>query len=58
MAELKPCPFCGGEAILDMDESWYWEWQVFCPHCEATQGHFINEQAAREAWNRRVGDTT
>ena len=55
MAELKPCPFCGSEPILDMDESWYWEWQVYCICCDATQGHFLNKEAALEAWNRRSG---
>ena len=26
MKELKPCSFCGGEAEIEMDESWYWNY--------------------------------
>lgn len=36
MAELKSCPFCGKEAVVEMDEDWYWEWNVYCPECLAT----------------------
>ena len=61
MAELKPCPFCGGEAHLDREE-------IFCD-CGATmpiplyvfglgdRGGFPTFAEAKaemiEAWNRR-----
>jgi len=53
--ELKPCPFCGGEAEIDNDANGY-EW-VTCGECSAstvsermsadTQGHI-------KSWNKRV----
>lgn len=55
--ELKPCPFCGGEAVAEMDESWSWEWEVHCPNCNATIAMgFGTESEAIEAWNRRCED--
>jgi len=64
MTELKPCPFCGGEAILDRHD-------IFCD-CgvkmqipmyvsgkESVDGFPTYEEARQEmieAWNRRVYD--
>ncbi len=51
--ELKPCPFCGGEAKIVNDE----EFEVFfaiCKHCNASTRLFDDEVVAIEAWNRRV----
>lgn len=56
MADLKPCPFCGGEAIVDMDEDWYWDWHAWCFNCNCDIGHYATKKEAIEAWNRRVGD--
>ena len=70
MAELKPCPFCGGAISLIQVHS-----QVECKHVEygcavcrmrfSHDQHFAFSTAARIAldesfsdiWNRRVGDT-
>jgi len=55
MPELKPCPFCGGEAIAEMNENWYWEYEVYCTKCGATfQTSFDTEEEAVKAWNRRA----
>lgn len=59
MSELKPCPFCGGEAHLsDMNE--YGEYLVECVNdfCNVMPSTFPfrTEDAAIEAWNRRVKD--
>ena len=61
--ELKPCPFCGGEAHLFVDDGV----RVICPSCGATTkclvdglyGNKLTGNATKsviEAWNRRVSD--
>ncbi len=60
---LKPCPFCGGEAKLFVDEEgvslekldlvttpiFY----VSCIHCPALTSGFTREEAIAN-WNRRI----
>ena len=68
MAELKPCPFCGGEA----EEAYMKRKKLFakfrfpyvthivyirCEVCGATSSLKWTRENAIEAWNRRVGDT-
>ena len=67
--ELKPCPFCGGEAGLnyvgEMDGNIrYLTAYVVCRGCGTRTRSFIvdgyygvmtTEQDAVETWNRRVG---
>ena len=64
MAELKPCPFCGGEAEI-VPHRFYNErhgrfetqnYGVECSSCH-TSGWlwWETEQRAIEAWNRRAG---
>lgn len=49
--ELKPCPFCGGEAELDSDDLCYW---VNCKKCGASvDTSYIEEDVAKE-WNKRA----
>lgn len=59
MEELKRCPFCGGEAVLeDMGEpSVFDEGQYFvrCKKCCAEQGGlWKTKRTAIKRWNRRV----
>ncbi len=66
MAELKPCPFCGGTARLkehrfyyDKDSSFSdCSYGIRCSNCfaESYQFHQSKEKAI-EAWNRRVPQT-
>jgi Lar family restriction alleviation protein len=52
--ELKPCPFCGGEAqIIRNGVGCY---QVFCDKCETRQYAYTHntKEEAIEAWNRMV----
>lgn len=43
-AELKPCPFCGGEAKFMVEpsneggayKSHWWEFRIYCPECKLT----------------------
>lgn len=52
--ELKPCPFCGGEAKMNHGDK-HGVWWVACSDCGAeTVGH-QTEGEASYAWNRRTG---
>ena len=64
MAELKPCPFCGGKAEYKNEER---EGRsdisyVFCENCGARGEYFLvndvysSKDYAIEAWNRRAED--
>ena len=48
--ELKPCPFCGGEAreVIRLGGS-----LVYCLNCERSTGLCKGDKAARELWNIR-----
>lgn len=64
MSELKPCPFCGGEAemhygVISEDNTPHW-YDASCKD-EKCRGYatvcFSNtKEKAIEAWNRRVND--
>lgn len=58
MAELKPCPFCGGEAIHGDGHG---EPMIRVNHkrgCFLGALAICNNDAAVEAWNRRMTDET
>lgn len=55
MTELKPCPFCGGEAELNLLLGNY------CVTCKSCMGAIfpaagMTEEEAIELWNRRAGE--
>lgn len=53
--ELKPCPFCGGQANI----SWgnvYKVFYVFCTKCKARHPNRLTRELAIECWNRRATD--
>lgn len=55
MSELKPCPFCGGEAHTYKNNLWH----VACENAHnscVTMSAFITEAEAIEAWNSRADD--
>lgn len=59
---LKPCPFCGGEARLTYSTDNHRKPYVTCdtpkcPGCNPYQWHFRTETEAIEAWNRRAERT-
>ena len=62
MAELKPCPFCGGDATLCSVVSIQHEitYLVKCDDldCVMSAGGTLRQtiSQAEEAWNRRVGE--
>ena len=51
MENLKPCPFCGGEA--DYYENYYHGCNIYCQKCGA-EFECDSEAEAIEAWNRRA----
>ena len=54
MPELKPCPFCGGEAEVYTDEDDTQEWfYVRCSDCWAQTDGNDTEIGAIDAWNQR-----
>lgn len=58
MTNLKPCPFCGGEAEVKKHNNRFTEWwQVFCTNCHITQCgsdyEYEYEYEAAAAWNTR-----
>jgi len=57
--ELKPCPFCGGEATL---QRWWVGFntrryinRVQCKKCRCNSGDWFQKPKAIQAWNRREG---
>ena len=61
MAELKPCPFCGGDAF-STDYTYHIHpgrcivHFVECNRCHAMTNEYDTETEANEAWNRRTED--
>ncbi len=61
MAELKPCPFCGGKAELVTSQAFEWcdrYYYVRCAseECEKRTHLYDRTHEAIEAWNRRAED--
>ena len=62
MEQLKSCPFCGGEASVDVDDDGYYvvgcDEDCRCP-CNVfyTNQGYYTEKEAIEVWNKRVGDS-
>lgn len=56
MAELKPCPFCGGSNLRVTDSCGYLEMSVECADCDASgpYGWPDDRESAVEQWNKRV----
>ena len=52
MAELKPCPFCGGNAEIKK----YTRFWVACDDCLTESAAYATKEEAIEAWNRRAED--
>lgn len=57
MPELKPCPFCGGEARISHNMTGSDSW-VICSscyvYCPADTSREFTEAEAIDAWNTRV----
>jgi Lar family restriction alleviation protein len=56
MAELKPCPFCGGNArpvLYHNKELTFIRHFVKCQRCDVSTPNYLQREIAIEAWNRR-----
>ena len=53
--KLKPCPFCGGEAMLEKIPNR--SFIVRCPKCGAKTPYWSWSAAAIETWNKRAQPT-
>lgn len=53
--ELKPCPFCGGEAQYSEESRFHISW-VYCSNCGAASGYRNTEAEAIAAWNTRADE--
>lgn len=55
--KIKPCPFCGGEGVLewsiDVDDGKRILW-IKCKDCDAEADYLYTEAEAIELWNKRV----
>ena len=55
--DAKPCPFCGGEKVIIMQQGYYAkEYHVMCLNCGARNGIKFNKEIAIINWNLRMGD--
>ena len=56
MGKLKPCPFCGGEAIRYKSNIFFYG--VACKRCDAKISGRATQASAARAWNRRTERST
>lgn len=52
--QLRPCPFCGGEANIYQMHFWGTTYTCECSDCGIETKPMDTEAEAIEAWNRRV----
>ena len=58
--QLKPCPFCGGEATLHGKNTHDDEARVWCLECDiymTGEAVHCTDEEATEVWNRRAHPT-
>ena len=51
--ELKPCPFCGGEASMIKVDYVRGNTYCYCTECKAKSPYCLTREEAINAWNRR-----
>jgi len=57
MDKLKPCPFCGGKAIIEKDvlgPNRLFIYRGECALCSSRTGDYTEYEEAIKAWNTRV----
>lgn len=64
MDKLKPCPFCGGKAVMISEPITHDRFLVACKNrgdmckCEPCTNWFATREEAAETWNRRANDAS
>ena len=56
MSDLKPCPFCGSDAV-HTERSYFRDVLIYCENCDAyftVDSFAADEKDVIEAWNRRA----
>lgn len=65
MAELKPCPFCNGKAVIGQTKKTLNnQYSVFCSNSQCIANrlknpfvmHYLSVAEATTAWNRRANE--
>mgnify|MGYP002508214868 CR=1 FL=1 len=56
MDELKPCPFCGGEANINHGNGIFKRFYVYCVKCKARHPNRLTRECAIDYWNRRFNN--
>ena len=59
MADLKDCPFCGGNVRLDEAYSYFRDHVIYCDNCDIVftlDDCTTTVEKIAEAWNRRIND--
>ena len=57
MSKLKPCPFCGGEAVIEKTPNTK-TFRARCTKCPCDLGRYwyFSKAAAKKAWNERANE--
>ena len=55
MTKLKPCPFCGGEAVIVRFRECK-KYNPRCKECSCKLGYYNSKKIAVIEWNQRVHD--
>ena len=51
---LKPCPFCGGKAVIETSNIEYSNYFARCTNCRIQTQWYADKKRLVEVWNRRV----
>ena len=57
MAELKSCPFCGGEVYFDEAYDYFRNFVIYCNYCDmvfSLDDCTASKDDVAQAWNRRA----
>lgn len=54
MSELKPCPFCGGEAHYWLDTQYQDRHVIECDDCGCNRRYEYSKEGVEKEWNTRA----